>query len=122
MRDGAARAALPDDHRHVGHADAQAGLGRAGDGLGLAALLGADARIGAGGVDQRQHRNVEVVRHVHEPHRLAVAFGPGHAEIVLEPRVGVGALLLADDADGLAAEAAEAAHDGCILAEAAVAG
>ena len=39
--DGAARAALADDHRDHGHADLQALLGRAGDRLGLAALLGA---------------------------------------------------------------------------------
>ena len=54
--------------------------------------------------------------------RLAVALGPRHAEIVPDAGLGVGALLLADDADRLAAEAAEAADDGLVLAEFAVAG
>ena len=121
-RDGAARAAFADDDRDVGHAELEAGFGRARDGLGLAALLGADAGIGAGGVDQRDHRHVEAVGHLHQPHRLAVALRPRHAEIVLEPALGVGALLVADDADALAAEAAEAADDRVVLAELAVAG
>ena len=121
-RDRAAGAALADDRRDVGNADAQARLGRARDGFGLAALLGADARIGARGIDQRDHGNAEMVRHIHQPDRLAVAFGPRHAEIVLEPAVGVGAFFVADDADALAAEAAEAADDGRVVAEAAVAG
>ena len=36
----------------IGRAERQASLHRAGDGLGLAALLGADAGVGAGGVDE----------------------------------------------------------------------
>ena len=51
--DRAARAALADDDRDDRHADLQALLGRARDRLGLAALLGALAGIGAGGVDER---------------------------------------------------------------------
>src|SRR6266540_1541248 len=53
---------------------------------------------------------------------LAIAFRPRHAEIVLEPALGRGALLVADHADALAAEPAEAADDRVILAEFAVAG
>ena len=87
-RDRAARAAFAEDHRDVRHAEIEAGLGRARDRLGLAALLGVDAGIGAGGVDQRQHRDVEAVGHLHQPHRLAVALRPRHAEIVLEPALG----------------------------------
>ena len=122
MRDGAARAALADDHRDIGHAEREAGVGRAGDRLGLAALLGVDAGKGAGGVDQRNHRQAETVGEFHQPRRLAVALGPRHAEIVPQAAFGVGALLLADDADGCAAEPAEAADDGLVLAELAVAG
>ncbi len=88
-RDGAAGAAFADDHRDVRHAERQAGLGGPGDRLGLAALLGADARIGARGVDQRDDRDVEMVGHVHEAHRLAVPFRPRHAEIVLQAAVGI---------------------------------
>ena len=41
---------------------------------------------------------------------------------MLQPALGVGALFLADDGDRLAAEAGEAADDGVVLAESAVAG
>ena len=51
--DGAARAALADDDGDVRARRAQAGLGRARDRFRLAALLGADAGIGAGGIDER---------------------------------------------------------------------
>ena len=106
----------------LGTPNSQASFGRARDCLGLPAFLRADARIGARGIDQRQHRNTEMIRHVHEPGGLAVTFRSRHAEIVLETAVGVGALFLADDADALTAEAAEAADDGGVVAEAAVAG
>jgi hypothetical protein len=99
----------------------QAALGRAGDGLGLAALLGADARIGAGGVDEGDHRQVEALGHVHQAHGLAVALGPGHAEVVLQAGGGVVALLVAHDHDRDAAEAAQAADDGLVVGELAVA-
>ena len=106
----------------LGTPSAEAGFGRAGDRLGLAALLGIDAGIGAGGVDERDDRQLEAVGEFHEPHRLAVALRPRHAEIVPEPALGVGALFLAEDADRLAAEAAEAADDRLVVAEFAVAG
>ena len=65
---------------------------------------------------------LEAVGQLHQAHGLAVALGPGHAEIVPDAGLGVGALLLAHHADRLAAEAAEAADDGLVLAELAVAG
>src|SRR5258705_21832 len=83
-----AAAADADDHGDVGYAERQARLGRARDRLGLPALLGADAGIGALGVDQRDDRYAETVGHPHQPYRLAIAFGPRHAEIVLEPILG----------------------------------
>ena len=55
--DGAAGAALADDDGDERHADLQALLGRAGDRLGLAALLGALAGVGAGGVDEGDDRH-----------------------------------------------------------------
>ena len=106
----------------IGNAEAQLRLGRAGDGLGLAALFRLDARIGAGGVDEGDHRQPEAVGHLHQAHGLAIALGPGHAEIVPDAGLGVVALFLAHDADGLAAEAPEAADDGLVLGELAVAG
>jgi hypothetical protein len=52
--------------------------------------------IGAGRVDQRDHRQAEPVGQVHQAHRLAVALGPGHAEIPFDPGCRVVALLVAD--------------------------
>src|SRR5262249_12233537 len=57
----------------------------------------------------------------HQPHRLAIAFRPRHAEIVLDPAFCCRPLLLTDDAQAHAAEAAETAHDCRILTELAVA-
>ena len=118
----AARAALADDHRDVGRAERETGVGRAGDGLSLAALLGFDPGEGACGVDERDHRQAETVGKVHQPRRLAIAFRPRHAEIVLHPARCVVALLLPEDADRFALESSEAADDRFVLAEIAVAG
>ena len=51
---------------------------------------------GAGGVDEGQQRQPEAAGQLDQPPRLAVALGPGHAEIMLHPAVGVGALLGAE--------------------------
>ena len=106
----------------VRHAEAQTDVGRARDGLRLATLLGADARVGAGGVHQRQDRNAEAVGHFHQADSLAVALRPRHAEIVLEPAFGRRALLVPDDAQALPAETAETADDRLVVAEFPVAG
>ena len=115
-------AALADDDRDERHADLQAFLGRAGDRLGLAALLRTLAGVGAGRVDERDDREREAVGEVHEPDRLAVALGAGHAEVAGDARAGVVALLVADHHHGAAVEAGEAAHDRVVVGEVAVAG
>ena len=63
-----------------------------------------------------------MVGHAHQPGRLAIALGPRHAEIVLEPAIGIGTFFMTDEANGLAAEPAEAADDCRVLAVLAVAG
>ncbi len=101
-------------------------LKAAGDGtrdrLGLAPLLGIDAGVGAGRVDQGQHRQPEPIGEAHQPDRLPVALGPRHAEIVPDPLVRVGALLGADHHDRAPAEAADPGQDRLIVGEGAVAG
>ena len=92
-----------------GTADLQAGLDRARDRLGLAALLGVDAGIGARRVDQRHDRQAEAVGQLHQADRLAIAFRVGHAEIVAHAALGVGALLVAEHDHRAAAEARQAA-------------
>ena len=55
------------------------------------------------------------LRDLHHPHPLAVALGVRHAEVSPRPFVDVASLLLADDRDRLAAEAAQAGHERRIL-------
>ena len=98
------RASLADDHaddrdresRHEEHA--------LGDHLGLAAFLGADAGISAGGVDEADHRQAVLRRQPHLAHRLAVALGMGAAEVA---RLTLGerfSFLVADDEHLVAVE------------------
>ncbi len=117
----AARTALANDRGDHRHRQRNAGLSRAGDRLGLAALLGLDAGKGARSVDQRHHRQAEASRQLHQPDRLAVAFGFAHPEIVLDSAGGVVALLVADQHDLAPVEPGEATENGGIVAKAAVA-
>ena len=64
----------------------------------------------------------EAVGQLHQPDRLAIALGPGHAEIVPETARRVVAFLVADDHDPAPAEPAEAADDRAVVGEIAVAG
>ena len=129
-------------HGHaVGHADAQrpAGAALAGDdrddrhpqpahfqqisrdALGLPALFGADAGIGPGGVDQADHRQVELLGQLHTPQRLAVALGVRQAERAADLFLGVPALVMPDQHHLVVGRAGQAAHDGRVVAVAAVA-
>ena len=121
-RERAAGAALADNHSDVGHAQRKTRVDRAGDGFGLAALLGFDAGESASGVDERNHRQAEAVGKLHEPRRLAIALRAGHAEIVAHAARRVVAFLLAEEADRFALESSQAPDDRFVLAEIAVAG
>jgi len=101
---------------HKRHAQFEPGLRGARDGFGLSALFRGDAGIGAGGIDQRDHRQSETVGHVEQALGLAIALGHCGAEIVLHARCGVVAFLLAHHSDGASAEAAKARDHGAILA------
>ena len=72
-------------------------------------------------VDERQHREAEAARELEHADRLAVALGPGAAEVAVGALLEVAALLVADERDRAAAEAAEAGDDRRILAADAVA-
>ncbi len=118
----AAGAALADhgaDDRHLqlGHFDQVAG-----DGFGLAAFLGIDARPGAGGVDQGEDRQAEALGHLHQAQCLAVALRLGHAEVAHDLFLGGAAFLVADDHHRAAVDPAQAADDGLVVGEGAVAG
>ena len=92
-----------------------------GDRLGLAALLGPDAGIGAGRVDEADHREAELLGQLHDPEGLAVPLGVHLAEVALDPLAGRPALLMADDGHGRALVEGEAGHDRRVVGEAAVA-
>ena len=87
-RDSSARAAFPDDDRDIRHAEFEASISRACNGLRLAAFLRADPGICPRRVDQRQDRNAEAIGHLHQPLGLTVSFWPGHPEIVLQAAFG----------------------------------
>ncbi len=110
---GAAFADHRDDDRH-----AQSGhlVQVAADRLRLAALLGADSRVRAGRVDEREQRQAELLGELHETQRLAIALRSRHAEVAEDFFLGVAPFLVADHHAWLAVEAREAADDGGIVA------
>ena len=85
------------------------------DGLALAALLGADARIRARRVDEGDERQAETLGHLHEAQRLAIALGLRHAVVAAHPLLGVAALLVADQHHGSPVEARRSADDGEVV-------
>ena len=120
-RQRAAAAAFADADDDHGHGEARHLAEVAGDGFGLAALLGVDAGIGAGGVEEGDDRAAELAGDLHGAEGLAIALGLGHAEVAEELLFGVAALLLADEHDGAAFELRHAGDDGGIVGEGAVA-
>ena len=85
------------------------------------ALLGADARIRARGVDEGDEGKPKLLGHAHESKRLSVALGMRAAEIAVQIFLHVTALLLADDHAANAADGGEPAGHRGIVAEEAVA-
>ena len=121
QRNRAPRPAFANHRRDHRHAEREALLGRAGDRFGLSALLGLDPGKCARRVDQCHHRYVEAVGELHQPDRLAVAFGLGHPEIMLEPRGGVVAFLMPDQHHPAPVDLGQPADDGMVVGKRAVA-
>jgi hypothetical protein len=76
---------------------------------------GADARIGARRVDERDQRDLEALRRAHEAQRLAIALGLRHAVVAPYALLGVAALLLTDDHHRLAFEPRRPADDRLVV-------
>lgn len=135
---------VPGEFEHgdfVGYADAECAAGAAfagddgddgcfeaghfeevsGDGFGLAAFFGADAGVGAGGVDEGDDGEAELFGEFHAAEGFAVALGVCEAEEALDFFFGVAAFVVADEHDFVAAEAGESAADGVVVAVVAVA-
>ncbi len=64
---------------------------------------------------------VELLRQLHHAQRLAIALGPGVAEVAEDLLLGVAALLMPDDRYRLALVLGQAADDGVVVGEAAIA-
>ena len=79
-------------------------------------LLGGHARVRAGDVDERDHREPVPVGELHRAHRLPVPLRIGHAEVAPRALLDVAALLIADQRDRAAAEAPEADDDRRVVA------
>jgi hypothetical protein len=72
------------DHSDGGNPQAGHFAHVAGDGLGLATLLGAHAGIGGGHIDKRNNRATKLLGDFHATQRLAIALGVGHAETAVD--------------------------------------
>ena len=106
------------DHRHL-----QAGHGNqvVGDGVALSTLLGLGAAESALRVHQAHDRTAELLSLAHKAQRLTIPLGLRATEIARDALLEVGALFLADNGDGAAADPADAADDGAVVGEAAIA-
>src|SRR5438067_1810177 len=118
---GAAAAALARHHGHDRGRQRRHAPQIARDRLRLAALLGAQPRIGAGRVDEREDGLAELRGQLHEAQGLAIALGVRHPEVARDLLARVAPLLVTDHDHRLPIEAREAADDGRIVAEQAVA-
>src|SRR5579864_2446402 len=92
-----------------------------GDGLGLAALFGLDARISSVGIHERENRPFEFLGNLHGAQRFAIALGMRSPKVTIDALLHVAAFLRADDKNFFAMKTCHAADDGRIVAKAAVA-
>src|SRR5579884_44170 len=120
-RHRAAGAALADDARDRRHRQPRHRRLRARDRAALAVLLGRDPRVGPWRVDERDHREAEALREVEDADRLLVALGIRHAELAVEALLDVAPLLVADERDGAAVEAAQPRDERAVVGAAPVA-
>ncbi len=116
----AARPAFTNDDRHHRHAYFQTFGGGPRNRLGLPPLLGTFTRVCTGGIDQRDHRQAKPMRQIHQPHSLAVPFGPRHAEITFNARFGIIALFLANHHHRQIVKPRQPAHHGVVIGKASI--
>jgi hypothetical protein len=117
----AARPAFAGDRRDHGDTETGEDRERGADGLALSTLLGADAGVRAGRVDEREDGQTEAVGHFEETDGFAVAFGVGHAEVAGDVFAGGAAFLVPHDDDAPPAVLRQPADDRGIVGEAPVA-
>src|SRR6476661_5270703 len=83
-------------------------------------LLGRNARISAGNVDEADERKTVPLRELHQTHRLSIALGIRHAEVALAAFLDVAALLVTHERDRASLEPAEADHQRVVVGAAAI--
>src|SRR5579862_5731867 len=116
-RERTARAALANHARDDWHGEPRHQLEVVRDRLGLPALLGADARLGALRVDKRDNRQAESLRQFVDARRLAIALGMRLAEVALDSFGGRAASLMPDYCDRAMAKIREARHYRAVVGE-----
>src|SRR5450432_4243023 len=115
-RERAARPALADHRRDDRYLETAHLEEVASDRLRLSALLRAQAGPRARRVDERDDRDLVLLRQLHQPKRLAIALGMRHSEIAPEIFLRVAAALVADDHHRIAVEARPPTHDRSVVA------
>ena len=121
QRQRAAGAAFTQHDAHHGDGKARHGNQVVGDGVALPALLGLHAAERTLRVYQAHDGTAELLGLAHQAQALAVALRLRAAEVAGNALLQVGALFLGDDGNGHAIDPADAADDGAIVGEAAVA-
>ena len=116
-----ARPTLPDDHADDRCMQAAHFAEVGGDRFRLPALLRLDAGIRARRVDQRHHRQTELLRQLHLRQGLAISLRVGAAEVAGDLLLGGLAFLMPDDHHLVWADPAEPGDDGRVVAEAPIA-
>jgi len=110
--------AFAGDHRDRRHAQPRHFENIARNGFGLPALLGAEAGIGAGKVNEADDGPRKLLRDLHAAQRLAIALGVGHAEVALDALLDAAALAVADHHHFIVAQPRHAARHGFVVAKA----
>src|ERR1700731_427320 len=88
-RNSAARAAFTKYDGDARYPKQERCVGRSSDCFRLAALFRVDTWKRARGINKRNDRQAESVGKLHDPRRLAIAFRPRHAKIMLYARLCV---------------------------------
>src|SRR5207237_8267335 len=91
-----ARAAYADDSRKNGHAEIHDFTDIDCDCFGDVAFFRTDARISAGRIDERNHRQIKFLAELHQAQRLAITFRMRAPEIAHHIFLGIAALLIRD--------------------------
>lgn len=117
----AAGSAFADDIAEYGYAQLGHFEEISGDGFRLSALFGLESGESAGRINKRDDRESEAFGQFHKAERFAVSFRVGHAEVAVLAHFRVHPFLVADEHDRLPVQVSEAAHDGVVIAPAAVA-